>query len=141
SGGAGRGGGRRREALTGEGAGGFLERGGSGGAGRDRIHADLVRAELAREVVREPVDAVFGDAVVPAGDPRGGRRLIHDRAAAALLHRAVARARAQERALHVHVHEALVVVPVHREQRVELHVAEDRGVVDEEIDAAERLRG
>jgi hypothetical protein len=130
-----------RDELLREVARGALERRGVGRTRRDRVHADLLRAELAREALREPVDAVLGEAVVAGAHPRGGRRLVHDRAAAALAHRAVARARAQQRAVEVHVHEARVVAPVHLQKRVELHVAEDRGVVDQEVDAAERLHG
>src|SRR5688572_25091688 len=128
-----------RDELLGEVARGALERRGIGRAGRDRVDADPLRAELAREALGEPVDAVLGEAIVARAHPRRGRGLVHNRPAAALAHRAVARARTQERSVEVHVHEARVVAPVDLQQRVELHVAEDRGVVDQEVDAAERL--
>ena len=51
-------------------------------------------------------------------------------------------ARVQSRgAVHVHVHEVLVVVPVDVHQPRELHVAEDGCVVHQEVDAAERGDG
>ena len=44
-----------------------------------------------------------------------------------------------ERAVHVDAHEPLVVVEVHLDQRVEAHAGEERGVVDQVIEAAEGL--
>ena len=49
----------------------------------------------------------------------------------------VNRTGADQRSVEIHAHEPLVIVPVHGQQHVQLHPAEDGRVVDQEVDAAE----
>ena len=107
------------------------------GPGRDRVDPDVHTAEFPRKLLGQAVDADLGQAVEVRVHPRRGRRLVDDRAAAALGHLPVHRAGAHQRAVEVHAHELLVVVPVHGQQQIELHAAEDRGVVHQIVDAAE----
>ena len=107
------------------------------GTRRDGVDPDVLAAEFGGQLLGQAVDADLGQPVEVRVQPRRGRRLVDDRAAAALGHLAVHRAGAHQRAVEVHAHELLVVVPVDGDEEVELHAAEDRRVVDQVVDATE----
>ena len=109
-------------------------------AGRDGVDPDVAAAELGGELLGEAVDPDLRQPVEAGVQPGGGRRLVHDRAAAAPTDVLVAGPGDDQRAVHVHGHEAAVVLPVDGEERVELHAAVDGGVVDEQVDATEPRR-
>ena len=110
---------------------------GVGRAGGDGVDADVRSAQLVRQLHRDAVHPGLRQAVVVGVHPRRGRGLVDDRAAAAGSHVLPTRTDAQQRTVHVHAHEAPVVVPVDGQQQVDLHAAEDRGVVDQVVDATE----
>src|SRR4029077_11072132 len=85
----------------------------------------------------QAVDADLGQPVEVRVQPGRGGGLVDDGAATALGHLAVHGTGAQQRAVHVHTHELLVVVPVDGDEEVELHAAEDGRVVDQVVDAVE----
>ena len=78
---------------------------------------------------------------MPPGPERAGGEAVDDATAAALGHRRQHRLRAQQRAPEVDVHHAVPLVDGHVAEPVLREVAHDRGVVDEDVDAAERVDG
>ena len=111
--------------------------------GRDRVHADPVRAELERHRLRQPPDRVLRRAVVrepgAARVDRVDRRDVDDRAAVALLpHLRRGGPDAEERAADVDAEDA---VELGRRHVLEQEVREHAGVVDEHVEPAEALDG
>ena len=99
----------------------------------------LYFAPLDREDPREPHEAHLRCAVVrltEVAEDAGGTRGRHDPAVPLLSHRHPCRASHVERALQVHVDHRVEQRRVHV---VEGLVAEDAGVVDHDVDAAERV--
>ena len=104
---------------------------------RDHVALDVVLGALDGEHVREPDQAHLGGAVVALAEVAedagaGGRE--HDPAVVVLLHHAEGGLRDVERALQVHVeHDAEILGLELREGLV----AQDAGVVDDDVDLAE----
>src|SRR5699024_10400462 len=98
---------------------------GIGGAGRDRVHPDVHTTQFVCQLLRQPVHSRLGQTVKTGIEPRCGRTLVHDRTATTLLHVRVHRTSDDKRTVHIHVHEPAVVLPIHGNQQVELHVTVD----------------
>src|SRR5699024_4384585 len=113
---------------------------GIGGAGRDRVHPDVHTTQFVCQLLRQPVHSRLGQTVKTGIEPRCGRTLVHDRTATTLLHVRVHRTSDDKRTVHIHVHEPAVVLPIHGNQQVELHVTVDRRIVHTQVDATELIR-
>src|SRR5699024_10506187 len=108
--------------------GGGVSRLGTGGrsvrrTGCDGVHPDVHTTQFVRELLRQSVHARFRESVETGVEPCRGRTLVHDRPAALLLHVGIHGATDNQRTVHVHVHELAVVLPVHSDQQIELHIA------------------
>ena len=90
-------------------------------------------------LIGQAVEGELADAVDPARHEAAGRQPVDDAAATAGLHRGDDGLRAQQRAAEVHVHHAVPLVERHVRQTEGRQVGHDRGVVDEDVDAAERV--
>ena len=106
---------------------------------RDRVHGDAVRRELAREREGERRERALRDRVRGAGGEaaglRGERADVDDAAPAARLHRRHDRLSPEQRAVEVGAENA---APLGVAGRLELVVRQDAGVVDQDVDGAER---
>ena len=108
--------------------------------GRQGVHADAVTPELARERPGHRQDAALGADImetVRQSVLHGGRAEIDDLAVTVLRHRRGRRLGAQETATHAHRHDAVPLVHVEGGERYRRNVRAERGVVDEDVEAAE----
>ena len=112
------------------------------GDGRDRVDRDAVLLQLDRHRARQAVDARLGRRVVglaEVAEHAAHARRVDDAPAAALRDDLLREdLRAEERALEVHRDDGVPHGLVHLEEAL---VAEDAGVVDEDVDAAEGVDG
>ena len=107
----------------------------------DRVDLDVVLRALDGEHAGEADEAHLGGAVVglaEVAEDAGARRGVDDAAVALLAHVDPGRAGDVERALEVHVEHRVDQVGRHVVERL---VAQDAGVVDDDVDLAERVDG
>ena len=105
----------------------------------DGIGLDVVLGALDGEHVREPDEPHLGGAVVglsEVAEDAGSRRCRHDAAVALFAHQLPRRLRHVERAAKVDGDDRVEQVGVHVVERL---VTQDAGVVDDDVDLAERI--